>query len=156
MCVKNAIKASTLCLIPAATGLLLGGVTAYSLTVFIGILVLVVALMGYYAGFQYKVAGRGSHEADCPEVNISAGVLLSLSFLAGYWSGLAWSTGHGLFVDVLLLSAGSGLAAAFMLTTVKKLVEGRYPWVQRAMDRIFPDRKDPAARLESRVPAKKV
>lgn len=156
MCIKRATKASILCMIPGATGLLLGGVTAYSLSVFIGILVVVVALIAYYAGFQYKVAGRGSHAADCPEVEVSAGVLLALSMLAGYWSGLAWSAGHGLFVDVLLMSVGSGLAAAFMLTTVKNLVEGRYPWVRRTLDAVFPDRKATHAPIEAPTPAEKL
>lgn len=145
MCIKNAVRASVLCMIPGATGLLLGGVTAYSLTMFIGILVFVVALVAYYAGFQYKVAGAGSHTSDCPEVQVSAGVCLALSFLAGYWSGLSWSAGHGLFVDVLLMSVGAGLAAAFMLTVVKNIVEGRYPWVGHFLDRVFPDRHDDKA-----------
>ena len=131
-----ALKILVWSLVPGAAGLLLGGVSSYSLTFFIGILVLVVGVVAYWLGAQYR---RGGRTADCPQVRSSAGVLYGLGFLFGYFTGLSWAAGHGLFVDVLSLSVLSCLLAAFFLTVVQNFVDGRYAGLSRLLDRIFPE-----------------
>lgn len=151
MCIKKTARLVVWSLVPGATGLFLGGISSYSLTVFIGILVLVVGVLAYWLGAQYRHAGRGTHLADCPQVQTSAGVLLALSFQMGFWAGLAWSAGHGLFADVLAFTVATGLLAAFFLTVVKSVVDGKYPALTGLLDRVFPDRRGDAS-VQSTTP----
>lgn len=138
MCIRTAIKASVLCLIPGLVGFSAGWLSMHSPKSFFAVLFLVFGAIGYLGVMSYRKAGHGEKLIDCQEVGVAAGALFAISALFGFWTGLAAGAGVGLLYQGVLVSVGTALLAAFTLTFVRRVVDRKVQWLEPMMERIWP------------------
>ena len=139
MCVKTAIKASTLCSIPAVLGFG-GGMLSVMAPRLFGAVLLVAVIGGGVAAYRGSLkAGRGENAYDVEQVKVVAGAMLALSLLFGLWTGIAFSAGLGLLPAGVLVSLATALLAAFTLTFVRRLLAREVTWAEQWMQRFLPE-----------------
>lgn len=142
MCVKTAIKSSTLCLIPGMTGFGGGLLSVAAPKVFAWTLLLSIVGAGLFALRKAAAAGSGKKAFECEEVEVAAGCLLALSFVFGLWTGLAYAAGFGLLAPGLVVWFSTALLAAFCLTFVRRLIAREVKWVDRLVLAVLPKTDD--------------
>lgn len=139
MCVKTAIKASTLCSIPALVGFG-GGVLSVAAPKVFGVALLVAVIGGGFAAYRGSVkAASGANAFDVEQVRVVAGAMLALSLIFGLWTGIAFSAGLGLLPAGVLVSLGTALLAAFTLTFVRRLLAREVTWAEQWMQKFLPE-----------------
>jgi hypothetical protein len=145
MCLKTAIKASTLCSIPAAIGFGGGVLSVAHPKVLVPCL-----LAGLIAGGVAALRGAGkvpsgSGGRDERLLYVAAGAMLALSLVFGFATGIVYTTKMGLIPAGVGVSLTLALLAAFTLTFVRRLLAREVPWVERLVRVVLPEaeaRKD--------------
>lgn len=145
MCLKTAIKASTLCSIPAAIGFG-GGVLSVAHPRVLMSCVLAGLIAGGVAAWRGMAKmPNGSGSRDERLLYVAAGAMLALSLVFGFATGIISTTGMRLIPAGVGVSMALALLAAFTLTFVRRLLAREVPWVERLVRAVLPEaeaRKD--------------
>lgn len=139
MCLKTAIKATSLCSIPSLVGFAGGVLSVESPRLFAWIL-LTVLVVGAYAMIRGAArAGNGNRAYDVEEVTVVAGALLALGFIFSLWTGIAFSAGFGILPAGVIVCVSMTLLSAFTLTFVRRVIARDVKWVNQIVQTLFPD-----------------
>lgn len=138
MCIRTAIKASALCMIPGVVAFCAAGLAVQQPRVFLATLALSLGGAGYVALRAYVRTGRADLIDNVEQVEVGAGILLSASFLFAFWTGLAHQGGHGIISTGVVVAISTALLAAWLLTWVKRALRKDVVWLERLVRRVFP------------------
>lgn len=128
-----------LCSIPGLVGFVAGILCIEAPTLFLVLLMLVLGTIFYFAVRSYLTSGKVDGRCNS-HVEAAAGVMLGLSFLWSFWTGLSYSANLGIVSDALVGAFGTAFLAAFTLTFVRKVVDHKIMWVDALLERLSIER----------------
>lgn len=138
MCIKTALRASSLCMIPALIGFGAGTLSVTHPKLFLGALCASVLSLIFVGLRSYSRVGTHARTSEVDDVEVTAGAMLALSFMFSFWTGLCWIGGHGIVPEGALVAASTGLLAAFTLTFVRRVIDRKVKWVDSLVGWLLP------------------